>query len=707
MSIAVATLELLDVQGLPTPPPTAAGEPFLVATLANRFVGRTRTLTRTSTSFAFTSEPERWRRALRVESEATLDVTLELWLERDGAEPELLLRIADSVPLNSDAAATTPHTITSGGATLRLELRVVPQSSVCAAAPRAAPGQPPAAVCVDTSVVVRVDFEAMAGVWEHGTPPSVPANEIRSAIPRTSAFGRDGGMIFINRAPNGTWQSLAQFVDLTVRVTTVQGTLVGDADILWTVTVPDDPIVEHPRTRAEAIEQLRSPHHDADFTTSHAARGPTWPGNLGAIIPAEPFEELGHTLARVDARRAKTQIDGGTSRVRLHCPRAAGDRLVIEATVVPRSPPPEFRSIAAISGMLTMWHRLEVDYAQVENAFDLWGGLGAVSAAFEPACFLFEFIHRPTRPIPSPPYAAARGGRLPSTFDSAQFLATNLSSIDDPTARFADDATFFPNVRRPGWFTLGAALMPYPVELPPPGTVPPTPAVVTADLVHRGGQTAIVLPPTVSHRTVQSIRIEWGERGQVLSFDLGHTLRVRGGFAKTVEKVDMTQLFDSSNGFIPRLHRQERLFGPEDYSLLGAVRVQFFDRAAGLVSGISPPRPVRAHKDFFAGRLVIFTWHPRYRDRTTNTPKPDFAANVTQTVAHEFGHSIGTPHKCGHWGFRHGRDSCCMNYFMHAVRRRGAFVPGSIARMSTGFCGHHIAQFRRVILKDNPVFGAW
>ena len=264
--------------------------------------------------------------------------------------------------------------------------------------------------------------------------------------------------------------------------------------------------------------------------------------------------------------------------------------------------------------------------------------------------------------------------------------------------------------------------MPFPVELPPTDG-----STILWEgrsrLVTVGGHPGFILPAEFSRstteraeraraQTVRAVMLAWG--GQWLKFSVSGLrklnvidhdgARPRPGHVVFLARHDLTQLFDAADGSIRRVTRLESQFRPSDYSLRGVVAAKLLS-VMPYAAGISPTLP--NDTDHFAGRLILFTGHHVYVDRTVDPPVPRaaFSSQVSIAIAHEFGHSLGTPHKCGHWAFRHdGSDSCAMNYPSHPVRRNDAFVPGSVGRDGSSFCGLHISQLRKVLLQDNPVF---
>lgn len=736
MQHAVVTVELIDLTGIDPAHTTRVGKgtPFLTAHLGGRFIGRSAGLSAGQTHFDFAKDAARWREKKRTTRER-ITVAVHLYADRDDGPPDTLLRMKKQLRFNTDRATSTLHTVGRSGATLRVRLTVRPLLALGVTAIRGAAGGPAPHVVLNgpTGPVVQVDFIHMLGVHEPGAPPGLPSTEVRTSLPRTTGFEREGGRVYLNRAPNGAWRSRSQTIEVAVRLSVVQGMLPPSAVVEWSIRVPDDPIVEHPATRVEALEVLRTPLSDPSFRpTTPAPAGPRWAPNLGASVEAEPFDKVDpHTLTRIDARTCRTSIAGDVSRVLIHCPSGAGDRFIVEATVVDPAAagatgPGALYAIEAVSGMITMWHRIEVRYSMLPGADSIWDVLPGINPAFAPLCITFDFLDLVLSggkyggaPALSYAQTASRTGVRPQGYDPAVHLAFNADDEFAALVAMAGDPHRFPNPSEPGTFNVGAGVEASPIPLPPPGQSN-TLFSGRMTLVHVGGNAGIVLPdrlpPNVDVHDINAVAILW-RSGQRIVFKT-HLERIRTGtparnrFVLRLEKVDMNQHFVARDGRL--LPRDEFLFGPFDYGLTGDVDVDLM-KTPPHTKGASPPSAATGRLSrFFAGRLIVFPHHEYFRDRVNDTRDPEFAARMTTVIAHEFGHSLGTPHKCGHWAFRHDGEpsrplgsSCPMNYWVHAVRRNGQFVEGSVDQMSLSFCGMHMSQIRRVVLQDNPSFQGW
>jgi hypothetical protein len=118
-------------------------------------------------------------------------------------------------------------------------------------------------------------------------------------------------------------------------------------------------------------------------------------------------------------------------------------------------------------------------------------------------------------------------------------------------------------------------------------------------------------------------------------------------------------------------------------------------------SGLSPSA-VSGGKEYFAGRLLIFT---KAFDATSLDED-----DALSTIVHEFTHAFGYPHKCGYYGWpQPPKFSCSMNYYSTWLYRIGTrqlqrFKPGE---SGAHLCSKHLAGVREVHLEDNPAIWSW
>ncbi|MFO0550739.1 MAG: hypothetical protein U0271_20260 [Polyangiaceae bacterium] len=565
--------------------------------------------------------------------------------------------------------------------------------------PRSLAGSPPASFQVryPYAPAVKVAIVDVATVFE---PACVDAIEKEGGEHvRRRRFSRarrgnfrcdDQGRVYLNRDPVGRWTSQHPSILLTARMEMIAGKLPNDARVRWSISVPDDSTIEHPQVRVEALDEFRRAATRAN---------PTWRGNLGQV--AAPVWEQVHdfTLGAASTTSAETAVLGLTSAVRLFCPDRAGDRFVVEATVVSKSP---IDSLEAMTGMLTMWHRIDVQHrglkAPTKEAFELRSTFGEVNEGLAPARVQLDFHSYPGA-FPTVTYAeqAAQdsGTPRPEAWSEDEDFAYSEQGADLLRAGqlFAADSEMFPN-KGPGWFTLGAALKPNPgvgKRLQPD-------KAQTAKLRLDGGTVYMSTPeqPVPQPDTVRRVQLLWN--GQFVDFPAAYN-KLQDRFA--LEELQYVQRFEPGDGSIATPDGEA--VRADAMIARGSVWARFTSDLT--YDGISPPV-----NGYNAGQVVVFTWHDAYQEG--GKPRADFAQVMSQSILHELAHSLGTPHKCGHWAYRHSSGSCATNYPGQPVRRQWPpgstprFVPGSVDRMGASLCGLHILCIRCMNLSDNPILKA-
>ncbi|MFO0550733.1 MAG: hypothetical protein U0271_20230 [Polyangiaceae bacterium] len=720
-AIAVVTLQLTKLTDLSShlTAGASADGPYWIAWIGNapnrRFIGRSKPLACGQTEYDFGEEPERWvfKTRLVADTSGFGGVPISLWLhsDHDIDPPEGELVIDSILPIPSRSESST-NVLKARSGSAALEVQLTTKVAGLACGPLAPRDSAPSRVCLDVPknrAVARVDIEEILGVHE---PAKASSPELWSySRPRLSGYGRDElGRVYLNRKESGEWRPREQAIQLTAKVALLEGaqSALEGATIEWTVRVPDDRVTENASVRVEALKAFRNPRSDAP--PKHPPKGKPWPGNHGATVPALPWENVeGFAMSDVTDMSAKTALVGDLSRVRLHCPNHAGDRLIVQATV--RSASGELISIEDVTGTLTMWQRLDVQYRPLERptpedpederplqAYSLVSTFDVVNEGLAPACVQFDFHLEASRPIPPRAYAEGSATNPPKGWDRDTELAYGIEAYERPFDGLVSDGEMFDRKNEPGWFLLAAAFAPWPYK----ARKPLLPGVMewtgTARVVMAAGEGAIILPDELlalekeksQKLNVGLVEVVFGEpQNEKLRF----VVDARHRDALILGRHELVEDFDVGDGDIARITRKnEKTYKLYDYFAL-AERVQVTLRAlrGHETIGASPLRNGR-----FAGQLIIFTWY-------VNPPEND-PALFARIMIHELSHALGVPHLCGHWAYRHGDGSCQMNYWTHAVRRNGAFIKGSVKRNIGQLCGLHISQLRRASLPDNPNF---
>lgn len=748
MPATYVSVEVLEVSGIPSSFTQNADDfgPFAVAWVgpagaepaASRMMGRT-LLPRQGATLNLRQQ-RGWSYRTRVSESGALDIVLEIWRDRDFAPPEQLAQVRGTLGYAAEQPTSGERELSANGVTVLVRVEVRSEVAATALVPRSDSSGPhtilrlpsPPALQVAVTLTQILGLHQPASIVSDG--PSEGETWSRSSSPRHGQFGREDGRVFLNRRPDDSWISgrRDQYIDLTARVRVVRGQLPAGAKLRWSIEVPTDPVIEHPQVRREAYRQLHSPFSDG-FQSRELGHGPQWDGNLGRIRPADGqgiqdgwFAFTGYTLSNTTQTSAETLIVGGTSRVRLHCPNRRGDRFVLRVAFAGAD---AAQSIDDSTGMVTLWERLDVEYRPLTGSLPMTDVLSSSNEGFKPACVQLDYLQLNPMPMPHNAARAARMSRprtpRPNDFREAEHLAYSSGTVSNAEELMCDDATLFPNRGKPGWFTLAGALAPYPKPI-----APPMPAGETdnftwqghADIRQQGSDVQLLLDASAperdpnTHDPIKKVRVRWPDRdgGQWLTFQASSPGRqpVAGRIDPPIVVVlgthPLTQEFDASDSGLHNMLRHKHEFKLTDYfPSTSRVRVRTFTEAPYL-AGESVLTP--GDNDHVAGRLAIFTWHPVFRT-PDNQPTARFASEITTTIVHEFTHSLGAPHICGHYTYRHDsgggnaqqRYTCVMNYLWHAMRVDNMWVEGSVRQVISVLCGLHLSQMRRNTFQDNPV----
>ncbi|MFO0550730.1 MAG: hypothetical protein U0271_20215 [Polyangiaceae bacterium] len=783
---------------------------YLVAKIGQRFFGRSEPLKQSQTSFDFTQDQRtdgkrkrpRWlfKRQFRADEDVLrVPLVVEVWADQNADAQRSISRIETVLELPPvKAAGVVELRATSGGTKLKLRYTVKstkPQSA------DSARDTPPHTLVINPSTlpVAVLEVTDIAGLHEprqplrwrerrnasstddakdfrasggsgagslgaaaasatintreghEATTPEGLYWEHRFSAPRRAYFDRDDtGRIFLNRDNEGRWLSRHQSIVLTAKVTMVRGKLPADAKMTWRVFAPDDPVTDHPDVRSEAWHAL---HHPYVATQSQfPVAGPRWEPNLGQVIPAQAWEAIaGFDLTDVDETSAATAIVNDTSRVRLHCPNHSGDRLVVEVSVSTKE---TIHCMEYVTGMLTTWHLIEVDYGALTGSVPLTDAFPRIAQNVAPACFQFDFIDHGVRDVPegADSYAAraAEGEAGPGAdWMRDRHLAYNAETETSrrATRLLVAEPELFPHRGQPGWFALAAALLLHPrVRTSGPGGEWIGQAYVEGA---PGGVSRILIPPmppgTPDVQLLEgggTIGVTWGEdtigfdvvEGEVSPLTLQQVEALRNApRAAAVSPLShrigvdpqwLLPRFDVNQDLDTRNERNEWLqLYPADYVGEGPATVHLMWPGPSESTG-PLGWSVGLNAGRFDGGLVILTRQSAFAREPADSaesgastpsrdsspwppPIADFDYLVALVTVHEFSHSINTPHYCGHWSYRHGVHSCAMNAkYVQTIRRRGELIHGTACMDGPELCGVHISQMRRVIFQDNPVLSA-
>jgi hypothetical protein len=518
----------------------------------------------------------------------------------------------------------------------------------------------------------------------------------------------DRGRIYLERDLQGGWARETQLIELTAELTPLGVAIPPDARIKWTVIDPDDPsndgrlngsfgpVIDD--QRPNVLEEW-GPDLDPNDYDPPAADGSQAPrgarGDDNQASPATAFQEVpGYALEGAAPPEAYTAVAAGRSKVRVLCPGHAGDNLIVRAELATGA---SVQIIAAQTGVMTLWHRIDVEYRRMPGARDL--SLTGVADVFRTAFVQMDF----TPPLPAP--------------DQESFGADFASS--ETALRQYIERTFA-HRGQGGWFYLLSAQVMFPF------TRQQMPAdMMDATFGQNPGSPARPAPgawgPPMDFVMVQGVYPRVGTvyvevpGGGLLQFFVAaqRSYRAMNRTVFVLHPHDIQDQFEAGDGSESNAYahtvyyylsgRLDGSFEPGGYRISGTGRVMLQAESLN-PAGISPAIELHPGQRYFAGRTVVFT--------EGSSPDGDM-----EFIVHELVHGFGLPHKCGCYGFTPGfataggvaRPSCLMNYGGHAMivdrGRRLADAPRPPPNGGGLLCGKHIRELRRTVLSHNPALG--
>ncbi len=680
---AIVAVDIRKVAGIPSSLLLGTLRPYAIARVAGRFIGRSRLIPSGTADFDLAPEPSLWQHEYATVGEA-VTVDVEIWDDRGDAAPRRLATVSGSIaspwPSGPLVIGSSPEV------QCQVSTRPVPRAPSRVPVPRSVTGSRGAVtLAVPNSVVV--ELTEIGGLYRPGyVPTGITAP--RHAEPQPGYRSEDDrGRIFLNHGLDGRWAKNSQLIQLSARVNVVRGRLPAGAKLKWKVVDPDDPFNDQ-----VDVHQQWGPYVDDRDYSAAAGRpqtGARGGDNEGTPDHSPAWEQVGaFALTVASATEATTSIVRGESKVKLHCPNVAGDNLVVRAEIDSSSPLEVF---AAQTGIMTVWHRLDVENVRMTSALAL--PVADVPAMFEQACVQLDFA--PERVVPD-----------------RQFMAPDDRGLGTASATYVNAS--FSHRADPGWFCVFAAMEPHPL-----------PSARGAQLfhgtvaIHHGGTGAdqgdyIEIPG--SHADADYVTFRWGSPSQEVGFQVNEnaTQVIAGPRTRIwLDPHDVQDQFTAGDGsilhayatslyFYPRGRLDGTTWAAPGYGIPASCEVTVESPGAFYTSGISPS-VTAGGRDYFAGRTIVFTHHGAYRDPRTGTARPNYNDRVVTVIAHELVHAFGMPHKCGYWDHRTPREKTChMNYspnWMIDDTRR--LTPGSSDKVGRNMCGRHLKEVRRVHLEDN------
>ena len=722
--VAVVTVTIQEIDSLAASVLGTATAPYFLATVQGpgigqgRRIGRSRLVSTSATTFDFTAEPQPWTFVCPVGDGDAISITLTLYDDLGDAAPNTLVTITGSVPAPW-ATGTTTLTGPNGESVLVNVTSIYPvPGGPNAAVPRVADGTQDQAT-LHVPDVVAITFEDILGLYKptpgtsdrsvHVTPDPTASPPI---LPYASED--DLGRIFLNRDYQKNWVAQNHQIELHVSVTALWGEIPPGAKVLWTVVDPDDPTNDDPGFHAQWGPVVDPNDYDGSGVQTGACLG----DNVGTRAGAAFTAVAGFDLSDASDTSAKTEIVNGESQVTFNGTNAAGDNFII---VVSLDGAGDATVLQAQTGIMTMWHQLNLEYGQMPNAFDL--PVDGLPAFFEPVCVQLD-VQAATSPVADQSPLAASEALYHDVCDA--FVPAN-----------------FQHNGQPGWFCVIAAKLPYP---PSPKPTPPDGGNWPSGDTNlwwngRGSDHSEWFDLPGNYPGMQSVDFVWTPDGATdqskVTFEIDACwpwvnpdgTQLTRFFIRFPGSHGMTHDFAAKDGSVSNAYKNQRFYHPQGYvSEAGSfVADQGYkvphvvnatvSKAALMVAGTSPSLDSSAGK-CFGGRTIIYTQHPKFvvsdasgvpipdpNDPTKLQPSQDYTDNVMRIMTHELGHAFGMPHICGYHDFHTPRDhTCTMNYPYNWMRdyKSHLLLANTDHKGSNDFCGLHLREIRKTDLTQNP-----
>ena len=536
------------------------------------------------------------------------------------------------------------------------------------------------------STRIAVQIIDVKGLYLPGYPDSSPRppGTTRAAGYKPGYKSLDNqGRIYINHDLEGRWKSDTQLIEITVTLTVLEGVLPEDARIRWSVRDVDDPFDERPE-----VHPASGPYLDPnDYATTGAYVSPAGDDNEGTLDQSPRWEAVeSYPLSDATEKSATTAIAGMTSKIRLHTTDIAGDNLILRVDLDTAA---RVEATGDETGIMTLWHRLDLEYVRMESALPL----PACEAPkhFEPAFTQLDCAAE--RVIPD-----------------RRYIALDQNTLGESSSRFI--AEVFSHWDEPGWFCLVGAMEPYP--LPEVRGEVLFNGPVTIEDGGTGDKRGEYIEIPGSHANAAYVSFRWD--GEEVAFEVAMLTILRGPPERTrlwLAPHDIQPRFTAGDGsvahayatrifFYPRARRLGTAFEPPGYGIPERVLCEVRSEGAFYAAGLSPTIDLGDMR-YFAGRTILFTHHGAFRDAASGAPRPDYQRGALRAIVHELVHAFGMPHKCGYFDYRAPRrTTCCMNYSPNWMLNADLLlIAGTSRRVGNDMCGRHLKEVRRVHLEEN------
>lgn len=538
----------------------------------------------------------------------------------------------------------------------------------------------------------------------------------------------DAGRIYLNRDLQGAWQTGTEMIEIAARVRTINRPR-GVIFMKWRIREARDPLLMDPAMHRDARAAIEG-------ATQGKNEGP-WPDDPWVGIGEFPIfdRQAGAVYTFVNQE--------GESRIRIGCPRTAGDRFAVYVSAagddapdaldsgllvgpprrVHQDSPPQF-NVGDRTGIMTMWQRIDVEVRKMTNTPQL--PTHRVAPSFAPARIQLDFL----------PVEAC------ST--NVDYLGAHDADCNELAAGFVDAE--FLHDHTPGYFCLlGIREFNAPPLVANPGAYV---HLTDWELQHDPQASEdgyfydyIDISPDDAANTAgaEGVKFEWfvNQRKQTMFFHLGAWQDLDDGWRRHyIVGETITKVFPGGaiDGLEASAYQHGAHFSPTGYQDAngwhnGGYRIprgKHTDRQDSAVwahlsmpgdyttSGFSPGLRTRAGAGpYFGARTVVAMLDGSFIQWSAFPPHWQLRLSTTDdyliTIVHELTHGFGLPHRCAEWDWRRPRTkSCVMNYSSDWVVAGNQPLPDTAGNVGVHFCATHIKELRRVRLDRNPaLMEAW
>ncbi|MFO0611726.1 MAG: hypothetical protein U0414_03995 [Polyangiaceae bacterium] len=695
--------------------------------------------------------PQKWEIDLRVEAGEVVPVRVGVYSAdirpTIGPSGEVIpapVEAAAFVELIAPPWTSGPRTLTTSDGTLKytIETRPVPTRP---ATVTGVPAVDKTKSLVQTWTRAVVTITDVEGLYR--------ANPAGGADRVTGYTGLDYcGRIYLNRPRDDPkkWKKDHQSILVSVKVDLVEGLKLGsDAKVAWTIEVPND-VTNDAQYVSRASGALIDP---GDYDSECNPIGAHDEGNFGTVDHPKHFEAVpGYALSDVagdlekgfPGRTAKTAVVKGVSKVVIHCPNVAGDRIRVRATVEAKALEQDKDHTEVFedwTGVLHMWNRFDVEYIKAPSAAPL--DISAIPRRFGMLRAQLDFV---TTNLPKDP-------DFPAISDEDEANAAEGRLVTRAK-------TLSKKVGKPGWLFL--------VSIPKDPDAAPKPSAAEMQWFVSGAAKlaatddtsetflAEIDPATWSAiGTKLSAKFEWNDgvprmrAAMVTLADGGTKTQGDSTIALTRVTVRQTKAYEIQFGFGGQGEDPIGLDVHDSTMARSALWVlptrQRGEEPTGLPGSANPAAPwikggwsappsltISLRRKGWGFTMGVTHWPVSflYTDNILTVP-PEGSLDTTpgttlHTAVHELTHNFAmVSDQCGFWDWRH-ELACCMTYggqwmlgagklpldnvesWSHVNNHEELLRPVPVAAPEgEDHCGRHVAACRRVRFSAHKTGLGW